>query len=184
MSLEKKIKTSSGKNEKAFGKNISFDQLLYVVLYEKYLQIIISFFITTDYEDIAKIGKTFPDEIIDKIFEYERYILMTEHLPMFKYVLKDIEEGLKIILIDPDWHKQYVREINDVFHLQFPWKRDDWVQQPLEKAALYIGEGRIVCSKQVPSVENPLYVCHHPYYWTKYSDLVYATPQEIKLINH
>ena len=58
--------------------------------------------ITTGYEDIAKIGITFPKEIIDKIFEYERYILMKEHLPLYKYVLKDIEEGLKIVLTDHD----------------------------------------------------------------------------------
>ena len=48
---------------------------------------------------------TFPEEIIDKIFEYERYILMKEHLPMYKYVLQDIEEDLKIILTNRDWHK-------------------------------------------------------------------------------
>ena len=47
---------------------------------------------------------TFPEEIMDKIFEYEHYIVMTEYLPMFKYVLKDIEEGHKIILTDLDWH--------------------------------------------------------------------------------
>ena len=55
---------------------------------------------------------TFPEEIIDK---YERHILMAEHLPKFKYVLKDIKEGLKIILADPDWHKQTQRYIDDVF---------------------------------------------------------------------
>ena len=46
----------------------------------------------------------FPEEIIDKIFEYEHNVLMKEHLPMCKYVLKDIEEGLKIILTDHDCH--------------------------------------------------------------------------------
>ena len=69
---------------------------------QKYLQII-----TADYEDIAKIGMIVPEEIIDKIFEYELYILMKELLPMYKYVLKDIEEGHKIILTDYDWYKQY-----------------------------------------------------------------------------
>ena len=126
------------------------------------MQISISFFITTDYKTIAKIGMTFPEEIIDKIFEYERHILMTEHLPMFKYVLKDIEEGLKMILTDPDWHKQTVREIDNIFFLQFHWTRDDWVQQPFEGVALYIGRGRIVCSKQVLQIENPfLYLIIH-----------------------
>ena len=48
---------------------------------------------------------TFPEEIIDKIFEYERHILMAEHLPKFKYVLKDIKEGHKIILRDRNWFK-------------------------------------------------------------------------------
>ena len=64
---------------------------------QKYLQNI-----TIGYEDIAKIGMTFPEEIIDKIFEYEHYILMKEILPMYKYVVEDIEEGLKIILTDYD----------------------------------------------------------------------------------
>ena len=105
---------------------------------------------------------TFPEEIIDKIFEYERHILMTEHLPRYKYVLKDIKEGLKIILTDPDWHKKYYREIDDVFHYQFPWKVSDWVQQPLEGAALYIGRERIVCSKRVPRGFEPEFC--HPYY--------------------
>ena len=70
------------------------------------MQISISFFITIDYEDIAEIGMNFPEEIIDKIFEYERYILMKEYLPMYRYVLKGIEEGHKIILMDYDWYKQ------------------------------------------------------------------------------
>ena len=107
------------------------------------MQISVSFFITTGYEDITKIGMTFPEEIIDKIFKYEHYILMKEHLTMYKYVLKDIEESLKLILTDCDWYKQYYSEIDDEFHLQFPWKRD-WIQQPLEEAALYIGRGQIV----------------------------------------
>ena len=126
---------------------------------------------------------TFPEEIIDKIFEYERHILMTEHLPRYKYVLKDIKEGLKIILTDPDWHKKYYREIDDVFHYQFPWKALDWEHQPLEGAALYIGRGRIICSKRVPSQINS-FISYHPYYWTKYGYLEEATPQERKLINH
>ena len=109
---------------------------------------------------------TFPEEIIDKIFEYERHILMAEHLPKFKYVLKDIKEGLKIILTDRDWHKSCQRYIDDVFHFQFPWKGGDWVQQPLEGAALYIGHGRIVCSKRIPSKKNP-FIYYHPYYLTK-----------------
>ena len=88
------------------------------------MQIIVSFFITTGYEDIAKITMTFPEEIIDKIFEYEHYILMKEHLPMYKYVLKDIEEGLKIILTDCNWHKRYNREIDNVYHLKFIWKQN------------------------------------------------------------
>ena len=72
---------------------------------QKYLQISVSFFITRGYENIAKIGMTFPEEIIDKIFEYKHYILMKEHLPMYKYVLQNIEQDLKIILMDCDWHK-------------------------------------------------------------------------------
>ena len=35
---------------------------------QKYLQII-----STGYKDIAKIGMIFPEEIIDKIFEYEHF---------------------------------------------------------------------------------------------------------------
>ena len=48
---------------------------------------------------------------------------MKEHLPMYKYVLQDIEECHKIILTDYDWYKRYFSEIDDVLHLQFPWKR-------------------------------------------------------------
>ena len=62
--------------------------------------------ITTGYEDIAKIGMTFSEEIIDKTFEYERYIHMKEHLPMYKYILQDIEEGHKINLTDYDWYER------------------------------------------------------------------------------
>ena len=96
---------------------------------------------------------TFPEEIIEKVFEYEHYILMKEHLPRYKYVLKEIEEGHKIILTDHDWHEQHYREIENVHFLQFLWKRD-WVQQSLEGAALYICRGRIVCSKQVQEIED------------------------------
>ena len=93
-------------------------------LWYKYLQISVSFFITTGYEDITKIGLTFSEEIIDKIFDYDDYILMTEHLPMYQYVLQDIEERLKIISTDCDWHEPCYREIDNVFHLHFPWKLD------------------------------------------------------------
>ena len=139
--------------------------------------------ITTGYEDIAKIGMTIPEEIIDNIFEYEHYILMKELLPMYKYVLKDIEEGLKIILTDYDWSKQYIREIDDVFFLLFPWTRG-WIQQPLEGAALYISRGRIACSKRVPEIEKDVYNYCHPYYQTKYRNLENATCQEAKLVDH
>ena len=114
---------------------------------------------------------TFPEAIIDKIFEYECYILMKQHLHMYKYVLKDIEEGLKIILTDHDWHKRYYSEIDDVFHLQFPWKHD-LIQQPLERVALYIGRGQIMCSKQVPKIEDNLLNFCHPYNRTKFSNWV------------
>ena len=39
------------------------------------------------FEDIAVVGMTIPEEIIDKIFQYERYIFMKEHSIMYKYVL-------------------------------------------------------------------------------------------------
>ena len=41
-------------------------------------------FITSGVEDINVAGMTIPKEIIDKIFEYERYILMKEHFEMYK----------------------------------------------------------------------------------------------------
>ena len=78
------------------------------------MQISVSFFITTGYEDIAKIGMIFPEEIIDKIFEYEHYILIKEHFPMYTYVLKDIEQVHKIILMDYDWYKRYYKEVDNV----------------------------------------------------------------------
>ena len=83
---------------------------------------------------------------------------------MYKYVLKDIEEGLKIVFTDCYWHKQTYRESDDVFYLQFPWKRDDLVQQPLKGAALYIDRGRFVCSIRVPEIEDDFYNLCNPYY--------------------
>ena len=124
------------------------------------MQISVSFFITTDDEDIAKISMTFLKEINDKIFEYERYICTKEHLPMYKYVLQDIEEGLKIILTDYDWCKKYYREIDNVYNLQFIWKQD-WIKHLLEEAALYIGRGRIVCSKRVPGERDNFFYAIH-----------------------
>ena len=126
---------------------------------------------------------TFPEEIIDKIFEYERHILMAEHLPKFKYVLKDIEQGHKIILMDHDWYKRYNRKIDDVFHYQFPWKRK-WKTPSLEGAALYIGRGNIICSRQVPEVKDTLLNFCHPYYRTRFSNWVKPNRREAKLINH
>ena len=125
----------------------------------------------------------FSGKIIDKIFEYERYILKKEHLPMYKDVLKDIEQGHKIILTDRDWHKRYYREIDDEFHLQFPWKRP-WKSPSLEGAALYIGRRKIICSKQVPEVEETLLNFCHPYYRTRFSYWVKPTRREAKLIDH
>ena len=117
---------------------------------------------------------TFREEIIDKIFEYECYILMKEDLPVYEYVLQDIEDGLKIVLMDRNWHEPYYSEINDVYYLHFPWKRN-WIQQPLEGAALYIGRGRIVCSKRVTEIEDNIYNLRHPYYRTKFSNWVKPT---------
>ena len=136
--------------------------------------------------DVAKIGRIIPKEIVNKILVYERYILMREHLPKFKYVLKDIEDGVKIILTDRDWRKRYsCRKANDVWSLEFQWKRGGWTQQPLEGAALYCGKGRIVCSKRVPEIMNKLtnHLCH-PYYRSKFSDWIKPSRKEIKLINH
>ena len=113
------------------------------------MQISVSIFNTTDYEDFATAGMKFPEEIIDKIFQYEHYILMKEHSEMYKYVLQDIEEGLKIILTNHDWHKPYCREIDDDYYLKFIWKRS-WIQQTSEGVNAYIVRGQIVCSKQVP----------------------------------
>ena len=62
-----------------------YELLLYVVSNEEQIHYFIghgkfaSIFITTGYEDIAVVGMTIPGEIIDKIFQYERYILMKEH---------------------------------------------------------------------------------------------------------
>ena len=137
----------------------------------------------TGYEDVAKIGMTFPEEIIEKIFEYERFLLMKEHLPMFKYVLQDIEDGLKIILTDRDWFCS----IDDVLWQQFQWKQI-WPKQQLEGTAIYCGFKRIICSKKVSALGilklDPNY--YHPYYRTEFSDWDdwdKPTHQEAKLIN-
>ena len=84
-----------------------------------------------------------PEEIIDAIFEYERYILMKEHFEMFKYVLQDIGECVKVILNDHHWHKQYSRPIDDDYHLKFIYKQG-WTQQSLEGAATCISRGQII----------------------------------------
>ena len=99
----------------------------------------------TGCKNVAKIP-ILPKKIIDKILVYEQYLLMKDHFPTFKHVLKDINEGLKIILIDRDLTKRYYCETDDVFWLNFVWKRS-FIQKPLEGAALYIGRERIVCSK-------------------------------------
>ena len=130
----------------------------------------------------------FPEEIEQIILDYERDLLMKDHYQKYKHVVKDIKEGLKIILVDRDWYKKYYRAIDDVFHFNFVWKVSSWTQQPLEGAALYIGRKRIVCSKRVPEiVKGWNNTRRHPYYRTKYPDECnYEKPtrQEAKLINH
>ena len=101
----------------------------------------------------------------------------------YKYVLEDIKEGIKITLTDRDWHKPYYREINNVHYSQFPWKRD-WIHQPLEGVALYLGRGRSVCSKRLTEIEDNFYNLCHPYYQTKFSNWVNRTRQEAQLVNH
>ena len=86
---------------------------------------------------------TFPEEIINKIFEYERYILMKEHFEMYKYILQDVEEGVKVILNDCHWHKRYCIKIDHDYFQWFTWKQG-WTQQSLEVAATYIGKEKIV----------------------------------------
>ena len=113
---------------------------------------------------------------------------MKDHYPKFKHVIKDIKEGLKIILTDRDWHKQTSPRIDDVFHFNFVWKTSSWTQQPLEGAALYIGRKQIVCSKRVPELVNDWNnTRRHPYYRTTFidwGDYDKPTRQEAKLINH
>ena len=55
-------------------------------------------------------------------------MLMKAHPFIHKYVLQDIEEDLKVILTDRDWHKRYYREIDDVYYLKFIWKQN-WIHQ-------------------------------------------------------
>ena len=116
--------------------------------------------------------------------DYEEDILINDHYPKFKHVLKDIKEGRKIILL--------CSEIRDTFW--FDWSefwfnfllQRNWVVQPLEGAALYLGRKGIVCSKQVPSLGKPWYRERHPYYQTKFdqcSGRTQPTRQEDKLIN-
>ena len=62
------------------------------------------------------------EEIIDAIFEYGCYILMKEHFTMCKYILQDIEEGVKVILTNHHWYKQYCRPIDDDCFQMFAWK--------------------------------------------------------------
>ena len=47
------------------------------------------------------------------------------------------------------------------YYKKFPWKQT-LIQQPLEGAAVYIGKGKIVCSKRVPGRFMDEFC--HPYY--------------------
>ena len=110
-----------------------------------------------------------PEEIIDAMSEYERYILMNEHFPMYKYVLQDIKDGMKGILTDHYWNKQYCIEIDDDYFQKFTWKHG-WIKQPLEGALTYIGKKKMICSKQILGVINYFpYNCQQ-YYQTKFND--------------
>ena len=40
---------------------------------------------------------------------------MYDHYPKHKDIIKDIKEGLKIILVDRDWIKRYHCKAGDVF---------------------------------------------------------------------
>ena len=125
----------------------------------------------------------FPEEIERKILDYEKYLIMKDNHPKFKHVIKDIKQGLKIILVDRDWIKRYYCKAGDVFWKNFVWKRS-FIQKPLEGAALYIGGEQIVCSKQVPArFEGML---HHPYYQTPRTQWHYSplTRQEAKLVSN
>ena len=51
----------------------------------------------TGCEDVAEIP-ILPEEIIDKILVYEQDLLMKDHFPTFEHLVKDIKEGIKIIL--------------------------------------------------------------------------------------
>ena len=125
----------------------------------------------------------FPEEIIDAIFEYERYILMNEHFTMHKYVLQDIEESVKVLLTNHHWHKRCYREINDDDFQRFTWKQS-WTQQSLEGAATYMEKGKIVCSNQVPGeIDYFSYNCH-PNYQTSFNDCQKPTHQEARVLNH
>ena len=134
-------------------------------------------------ESVIKIP-IFPQEIIQKILEYEHYLLMKDHFPKFKYVLKDIKEGVKIILMCSDICDTL--NFNDFFLFNFLWKRN-WIIQPLEGAALYIRRKRIVCSQRVPGIKIPWYRERHPYYQTVFDECSgrnKPTRQEAKLINY
>ena len=112
---------------------------------------------------------------------------MKDNHPKFKHVIKDIKQGLKIILVDRDWIKRYYCKAGDVFWKNFVWKRS-FIQKPLEGAALYIGGEQIVCSKRVPELVNDWNnTRRHPYYRTTFidwGDYDKPTRQEAKLINH
>ena len=108
---------------------------------------------------------------------------MYDHYPKHKDIIKDIKEGLKIILVDRDWIIQYHCKAGDVFWKNFAWKRS-LIQKPLEGTVLYIGGERIVCIKRVPArVESRL---NHPYYKIPRSQWHYRplTHQEAKLISY
>ena len=146
------------------------------------MQIAKFIFYVTDCKVVVQIP-IFPEEIERKILDYEQYLIMKDNHPKFKHVVKDIKEGLKIILVDRDWIKRYYCKAGDVFWKNFVWKIS-LIQKLLEGPALYIGKERIVCIKGVPPrFEGML---QHPYYQTPRSQWNYQplTRQEAKLVSY
>ena len=67
-------------------------------------------------------------------------------MTLIRYVLRDIKEGVKVILTNHYWYKRYMMAIDDNCFQRFTLKQD-WIEQPLEGEATYIGKVQVVCSK-------------------------------------
>ena len=118
---------------------------------------------TGKYDNDMKV--TMPPDMINEIMKLERSCCMNDHLKIynFKKVLRNIEDGDAIILIDPDWEDQqealqlqikhrccsHLPKTNYHFE-KFAWKTGwGYNEQCMEGACQYQYYGHVCLSKKL-----------------------------------